>query len=268
MQSAVGVIFKEKGHIYYFAYQNEPLKIGTEVIVETDKGLQFGWIKTEVKEVAPENLGSPLKPIVRIATKEDKKKHEQNLRDEQEALKVAKKHVEQLHLPMRMIDANFLFDRKQLLFHFVADDRVDFRELARKLAQIYKTRIELRQIGVRDKAKKIGGLGPCGRFLCCNSFLTEFDSVSINMAKNQYISLNPTKINGVCGRLLCCLKYEDQIYTDLKKELPPMGKTMETPEGKGKIVSVNVFKKEAEVELPNHTTVIVDLTEGKNGTNS
>ena len=202
------------------------------------------------------------------STKEDKKKHEQNLQDEQEALKVAKKQVEQLHLPMRMIDANFLFDRKQLLFHFVADDRVDFRELARKLAQIYKTRIELRQIGVRDKAKKIGGLGPCGRFLCCNSFLTEFDSVSINMAKNQYISLNPTKINGVCGRLLCCLKYEDQIYTDLKKELPPMGKTMETPEGKGKIVSVNVFKKEAEVELPNHTTVIVDLTEGKNGTNS
>ena len=130
MQSAVGVIFKEKGHIYYFAYQNEPLKIGMEVIVETDKGLQFGWIKTEVKEVAPENLGSPLKPIVRIATKEDKKKHEQNLKDEQEALKVAKKQVEQLHLPMRMIDANFLFDRKQLLFHFVADDRVDFRELA------------------------------------------------------------------------------------------------------------------------------------------
>lgn len=268
MQSVIGIIFKEKGHIYYFQYQNEKIEIGSQVIVETDKGLQFGWVKTQPKEIAPESLGSPLKPIIRIATPEDIKQHEQNIKDEQEALAIAKKQVNLLKLPMKMIDANFLFDRKQLLFHFVADERIDFRELAKKLAQIYKTRIELRQIGVRDKAKKIGGLGPCGRFLCCNSFLTEFDSVSINMAKNQYISLNPTKINGVCGRLLCCLKYEDQIYTDLKKELPPLGKTMETSEGKGKIISVNVFKKEAEVELPNHTTIIVDLTEGKDGTTS
>ena len=212
-------IFKEKGHIYYFAYQNEPLKIGMEVIVETDKGLQFGWIKTEVKEVEPENLGSPLKPIVRIATKEDKKKHEQNLKDEQEALKVAKKQVEQLHLPMRMIDANFLFDRKQLLFHFVADDRVDFRELLKELASVFKCRIELRQIGPRDKSKIVGGLGSCGLPLCCSSFLGEFDGVSINMAKNQMLAINIDKISGACGRLLCCLKYEDDTYNHLPNEV-------------------------------------------------
>ena len=211
MQSVIGIIFKEKGHIYYFEYQNENIEIGSKVIVETDKGLQFGWVKTHPKKIAEENLGSPLKPIIRIATPEDIKQHEKNVKDEQEALEIAIKNANILKLPMKIIDANFLFDRKQLLFHFVADERIDFRELAKKLAQIYKTRIELRQIGVRDKAKRIGGLGPCGRFLCCNSFLTEFDSVSINMAKNQYISLNPTKINGVCGRLLCCLKYENQL---------------------------------------------------------
>ena len=248
MQSAVGVIFKEKGHIYYFAYQNEPLKIGMEVIVETDKGLQFGWIKTEVKEVAPENLGSPLKPIVRIATKEDKKKHEQNLKDEQEALKVAKKQVEQLHLPMRMIDANFLFDRKQLLFHFVADDRVDFRELLKELASVFKCRIELRQIGPRDKSKIVGGLGSCGLPLCCSSFLGEFDGVSINMAKNQMLAINIDKISGACGRLLCCLKYEDDTYTKEKQRFPKIGSKVKYDNKIVKVTGLNVISDLVKIE--------------------
>ncbi len=163
-----------------------------------------------------------------------------------------------MNLDMRIIDVSFTFDRTQLFVVFVADNRVDFRELAKKLAQIYKTRIELRQIGVRDKAKEIGGIGPCGRTLCCNSFLSDFDSVSINMAKNQYIALNPAKINGSCGRLLCCLNYEDETYTELKKGMKDIGTIIETPNGSGRIIDVNLFKKTYNVELVDKTIVTVE----------
>ena len=162
-----------------------------------------------------------------------------------------------LKLNMRFIDASFTFDKNQLLFNFIADERVDFRELAKKLASIYKTRIELRQIGVRDKAKEIGGIGPCGRFLCCNVFLNDFNSVSINMAKNQYISLNPTKINGICGRLLCCLKFEDDQYTELKKNYPPIGTIVNNNNIKGKVVSHNLFKGTYNVETSDKVIIEV-----------
>ena len=160
---------------------------------------------------------------------------------------------------MRIIDANYTFDRKQLLFNFLADSRIDFRELAKKLAQIYKTRIELRQIGVRDKAKEIGGIGPCGRFLCCSTFLTDFNSVSINMAKNQMLALNPTKINGLCGRLLCCLNYEDEVYTEMKKAMPNIGQTFKDNEVEGKVVSLNLLKRTATIETKNKSLVEVEI---------
>ena len=160
---------------------------------------------------------------------------------------------------MRIIDANYTFDRNQLLFNFLADARVDFREFAKKLAQIYKTRIELRQIGVRDKAKEIGGIGPCGRFLCCSTFLTDFNSVSINMAKNQMLALNPTKINGVCGRLLCCLNYEDEIYTEMKKGMPNIGQAYKKDGIEGKVVSLNLIKRTATIETKNKTLIEVEV---------
>lgn len=259
MEETIGVAFKHNGRVYYFKYGDLDVNIGKNVIVETEKGLQYGFIATEKRTINEKDLSSPLKSIIRIATESDKKKYEQNLNDAHKALLIARDKASKLNLSMHIIDANYLFDRKQLLFNFIAEGRVDFRELAKQLAQQYRTRIELRQIGVRDKAKEIGGIGPCGRFLCCNTFLTDFTSVSINMAKNQYISLNPTKINGVCGRLLCCLKYEDSMYSELKQELPTIGKIIDTPEGKGKVTAVNVFKQTVDVELPNRLYIKVNL---------
>ena len=212
MKEAIGITFKPKGRVYYFDFNDLELKLGDKVIVETDKGLQFAEVSTNLKNINEKNLGTPLKKIIRIASKEDFKQYDKNIKEASTALLEAKKIAKNLELDMQILDASYTFDRNQLIFNFLADGRIDFRELAKKLAQIYHTRIELRQIGVRDKAKEIGGLGPCGRPLCCNTFLTDFASVSINMAKNQYIALNPTKINGVCGRLLCCLNYEDEVY--------------------------------------------------------
>ena len=259
MKEAVGIEFKENGKVYFFDINNLELSLGDKVIVETERGIQFGTVAAETKEINLANLSSELKKVVRKCTKDDIMQNEKNIKDAENALKDAKKVVEELNLNMNLISATYMFDRSSLTFNFLSEGRVDFRELVKKLAAKYKTRIELRQIGVRDKAREVGGLGPCGMFLCCNTFLTEFDSVSINMAKNQYLSLNPTKINGVCGRLLCCLKYEDATYSDLKKGLPNIGKIIETPEGKGKVVSVNVFTREAEVELENHSRVFINV---------
>ena len=175
----------------------------------------------------------------------------------EEALKKCKEVVKQMELNMTILDASYNFDRSQLLFRFVADERVDFRQLARDLGAMFRTRIELRQIGIRDKAKEIGGFGPCGRLLCCSTFLKSFDSVTINMAKNQNVSLNPTKINGVCGRLLCCLKYENDVYFDMKKGLPKVGEKVEIPQGSGKVISVNLFKNSYVVELNDKSKVEV-----------
>ncbi len=267
MYKVVGAAFKENSRTYYFDINGFDIKIGDTVIVETEKGFQYAKIVTSVKEMAPDDLIFPLKQIIRITTKEDDLQYSKNITDASEAVEYAKKIADSLKLNMNIIDANYTFDRNQLLFNFLADDRVDFRELAKKLAQQFKTRIELRQIGVRDKAREVSGLGPCGRILCCSTFLTEFNSVSINMAKNQYISLNPIKINGVCGRLLCCLKYEDEVYTDLKKGLPSIGNIISTKDGKGKIVSINLFKKIITVDMKENGFVDYNFDEVLNGSN-
>lgn len=259
MENVVGVVLNGKGKTYYFSSNNFDLKIGDSVIVETEKGLQYGQVVIDKSNMDKKNIGFELKSVIRIATKDDIKQFNKNMEDAQKALIKAREIVEKSDLDMRIVDASYTFDRDQLLFNFLADARVDFRELAKKLAQQYHTRIELRQIGVRDKAKEIGGLGPCGRFLCCNLFLTDFNSVSINMAKNQMLALNPTKINGVCGRLLCCLNYEDDVYTDLKKDMPAIGKAYNKDGIEGKIVSLNVFKHTATVETKNKTLVEVDI---------
>lgn len=255
------VCFKKNGKNYFFGCEGLDLQLHQDVIVETEKGLQYGQV-IAFKDYDEQDLGTPLKNVIRVANAEDIKQHENNLEDAKKALNVARKKVEELGLNMKIIDSSFTFDRSQLLFNFLADERIDFRELAKKLAQIYHTRIELRQIGVRDKAKEIGGLGPCGLFLCCSTFLTNFNSVSINMAKNQMLALNPSKINGVCGRLLCCLKYEDDVYTDLKKDFPKIGSMYQNGDVSGKIVSLNVFKKTALVEVKNHMQVEVELNNG------
>ena len=257
MNKVYGIIFKDGSKTYFFK-GNDSYKKEDYVVVDTEKGLQYGVI-SYFREVEEQDLGFSLKKILRVATEEDKKKHTKNIKDAKKALEDAKRLVSRLQLPMRVIDANFTFDRNQLLFNFLADDRVDFRELAKKLAQIYKTRIELRQIGVRDKAKEIGGLGPCGRFLCCSTFLTDFNSVSINMAKNQMLALNPSKINGVCGRLMCCLNYEDQLYSEMKEGLPKIGESYENEEVKGKVVGVNVWKRTINVEQKDHSQIEVEV---------
>ena len=246
----------KNGKNYCFDSNQLELTPNEFVIVETEKGLQFGKV-SNCKELEESDIGFPLKKVIRIATKQDCEKHEKNVQDAEKALMEAKKIVSSLKLDMRIIDANFTFDRNQLLFNFLADERIDFRELAKKLAQLYKTRIELRQIGVRDKAKEIGGLGPCGRFLCCSTFLTDFNSVSINMAKNQMLALNPTKINGVCGRLLCCLNYEDEVYTEMKKGMPKIGEIYHSGDVSGKIVSLNLLKKTITIETKNKSQIEV-----------
>lgn len=250
MVEVVGISFEGNSRVYYFSPNKLNLKNNITVIVETDKGQQFGKVTKEVFSIEEQNLISPLKNVLRIATKQDYYAHKKNLKDASIALKKCRELVEKEHLNMQVLDSSYTFDRAQLVFRFLADSRVDFRNLAKELASIYKTRIELRQVGVRDKAKEIGGIGPCGRALCCSCFLNDFESVSINMAKNQNISLNQSKINGSCGRLLCCLKYEDETYTDCRKCLPKIGEIVETEEGSGKVVSIDVLNQKYSVEIP------------------
>ncbi|MDD3340704.1 MAG: stage 0 sporulation family protein [Bacilli bacterium] len=252
MKDTVGVEFKENGEISYFLIENIKPRKNVTVIVETDRGLQFGKVVTEITQKNEKELDNKGKKVIRISTKTDYHTHLKNKEDEKEALKTCKQIVVKKDMRMQMLDANYNFDRSQLMFRFVADNRVDFRELAKELASIYRTRIELRQIGIRDKAKEVGGMGLCGRPMCCSRFLKDFDSVSISMAKNQNISLNPNKINGVCGRLLCCLKYEDECYSNCKKCLPKEGSIAKTPEGQGKVISVDVLNKKYLVEIPGY----------------
>jgi cell fate regulator YaaT (PSP1 superfamily) len=249
MYDVVEIAIKSNKNYDYYSPNLVELKKGDMVIVNTENGMQVGIVKSNIKKVAKNNLDLPLKNVVRIVTDEDLKKIEDNDKDASLALKDAKSFAKELKLDMHFVDASYNFERSQLLFNFTADSRVDFRELAKKLAQKYRTRIELRQIGVRDKAKYIGGLGPCGLFLCCHTFLTDFNSVSINMAKNQFLALNPSKINGVCGRLLCCLGYEDELYTELKKDMPTVGMNYDTPKGMGRVVSIDIFKRTYKVDL-------------------
>lgn len=242
-----GVIFRDKGKVYYFNGHNLKIPINLTVIVETEKGLQFGRVVSQIPEDKAKRYKENLKNIIRISTKKDYEQYLVNSRDAQSALKKAKVFSKELNLPMSFIDCEFSFDRHQLLFNFYADERVDFRELAKKLAGIYRTRIELRQIGARDKAEEIGGLGPCGRSLCCSSFLNHLESVSMNMAKNQNMALNPSKINGSCGRLMCCLAYEDDEYTRCQKGMPVVGSKIELSGSIGVVSSVDVLNRKYKV---------------------
>ena len=259
MKKVVGISFNKKSKVYNFDPATFILEVGDKVIVETEKGLQFGYVASPMVEIDEKEIIGTLKKVVRIATKKDLIYQEKNLVDAKKALETAKKYAKELGLDMRILEAYFTFDRNQLLYNFVADERIDFRELAKKLAQIYRTRIELRQIGARDKAKDIGGLGPCGRVLCCNIFLNDLNSVTINMAKNQMLALSPTKINGVCGRLLCCLGYEDAVYKELKKGMPNVSDYYEDENVKGKVSSVDIFKRIIKVETEDGNIVEVIL---------
>ena len=255
----VGLKINNNGKMLFYDDNNLRLKLNLTVIVDTDKGYQFATVlMLDVDEDVSKEEGK----VVRISTKKDYLQHLSNIKEAKEAVKKCKDLVEEFELDMSIIDAEYTFTRNQLLFRFVADERVDFRELARELGALFKTRIELRQIGVRDKAKEIGGVALCGRTMCCSKFLSEFDSVSINMAKNQSLSLNPTKINGVCGRLLCCLKYENDNYTDAKKGMLNVGDEVNTKNVKGKIVSVDVLNRKYKVMVDNNSIVEMDVPNG------
>ena len=249
MVKVVGISFSPGGRIYYFSPGKNKIKKEEHAIVETERGLQIGQAQTDIIDIEEDKVFMPLKDVIRVATKKDIEINNKNLIDANKALEFAKKLVEKENVDMKLFEAVYTFDRKKLIFKFIADERVDFRELAKLLASKYKTRIELRQIGVRDKAKEIGGIGPCGRPLCCNTFLTNFDSVSINMAKNQGIALNPTKINGSCGRLLCCLGYEDSTYKEYKEKLPKLGEYVKYNEISGKVIELDVLNKKYKIKI-------------------
>ena len=249
MIDVVVVSAADTKNLYFLSPNSLELKKGDEVVFENEGGLFYGVVCRESYSEKKKNLVLPLKKVIRLLAETDRKAIKKNKIQADKALEDAKKYSKSLGLNMNFVDSFMNLDGSQLLLSFMAEDRVDFRELVKKLAQKYKLRIELRQIGVRDKAKKVGGLGPCGLFLCCNSFLTDFDSVSINMAKNQMLALNPSKINGICGRLLCCLGYENDNYTELKKSLPKIGMMMDSPEGMGKVVDIDVFGNTYSVDL-------------------
>lgn len=267
MYYIVGCVFENGGKIYNFDSNSIKFNLNDKVIVETERGIQFAFVSVLPRLIPEEKLIFPLKKVIRKANQMDIEKFNKNSLDAFESVNIARNIAGDLDLKMRIIDASYNFDRSQLLFRFLSDDRVDFRELAKKLAQLYKTRIELRQIGVRDKAKEIGGIGPCGRLLCCSVFLSDFNSVSINMAKNQFISLNPTKINGVCGRLLCCLKYEDSMYTELRKNIPNVGVNVDLKGFKGRIINIDIFKQLVTVESRDRVIKIFTFEEFKSGSN-
>lgn len=249
MIEVFGVCFDDSKKIYYFLPNGNDLKKNDFVIANTEKGKRFGVVSTDKICIHKTSVSFEPGKIIRIATNRDIKTNEKNIRDAQAAINKANGFIKQFNLDMKILDAHFNFDRSQLLINFLADARVDFRELARKLAYVYKTRIELRQIGVRDKAKSIGGYGPCGRKLCCASFLNDINSVSINMAKNQNLALNPQKINGTCGRLMCCLGYENDLYNEYKSDLPKVGEIVTISSSVGKVIYVDIFEKMYKVEF-------------------
>ncbi len=240
----VGVRFRKAGKVYYFDPLEFDIKQGSNVIVETARGVEFGYVVMGIKDLPEEKITQPLKPVLRPATEEDVKTQEENAAREKEAFKICLEKIRKHNLEMKLIDSEYTFDNNKLLFYFTADGRVDFRELVKDLASVFKTRIELRQIGVRDETKILGGIGVCGRALCCHTYLSEFIPVSIKMAKEQNLSLNPTKISGVCGRLMCCLKNEEEAYEELNSHLPSVGEYVTTPDGlRGEVQSTSVLKQ-------------------------
>lgn len=246
--NVVGVRYKKYGKKYYFDAGNLNLKKNLTVIVETERGLQFATVVTDIIKMDPKKIDFLLKPVVRISTKKDYTNHLNNIRDSKKAFQKCNELIQKYNLDMKLVEVNYTFERTQLFFTFISSDRVDFRELAKELAKIYKVRIELRQIGPRDKAKEIGGIGPCGRPMCCSNHLYTFNNITINMAKNQNIALNPSKINGSCNRLLCCLSYEDDVYTDLKKDMPKIGDIIKHDLKEGKVVFVDPLSKRYTIE--------------------
>lgn len=249
MIKVVGVRFKKAGKIYYFNPVDMNIQKDTYVVVETARGVEFGECVIGIKEISEEDIVAPLKSVLRIATEEDINKHFNNKDKEKEAFEICLKKIQEHELTMKLIDVEYTFDNNKVIFYFTADGRVDFRELVKDLATIFKTRIELRQIGVRDESKMLGGLGPCGRPMCCSTFLGDFASVSIKMAKEQNLSLNPTKISGICGRLMCCLNYEQSTYEDIRKRMPKVGSIVKTIEGTGEVFSNSTVKESVKVKL-------------------
>lgn len=244
MLTVIGVRFRAAGKIYYFDPADRQIKIGDHVIVETARGIEYGYVVLGNREVDETKVIPPLKPVIRMATDEDRAIETKNKEKEKEAFKICQEKIKKHNLEMKLIDAEYTFDNNKVLFYFTADGRIDFRELVKDLASVFRTRIELRQIGVRDETKIRGGIGICGRPLCCHTYLSEFAPVSIKMAKEQNLSLNPTKISGVCGRLMCCLTNEEETYEELNSHLPSNGDHVTTPEGlRGDVQSVNVLRQ-------------------------
>ena len=244
MTKVIGVRFRTAGKIYFFSPGKFEVKRGDQVIVETARGVEFGNVVMGPKEVKDEEITQPLKTVIRLATEDDRRVEEKNRKKEKEAFQICLEKIHKHELEMKLIDAEYTFDNNKVLFYFTADGRIDFRELVKDLAAVFRTRIELRQIGVRDETKIRGGIGICGRELCCHTYLSEFAPVSIKMAKEQNLSLNPTKISGVCGRLMCCLKNEQETYEELNRRLPGIGDTVTTPDGiQGNVQSVNVLRQ-------------------------
>ena len=251
MAEVIGVRFKDGGKVYYFDPAGKTLHIGDTVIVETSRGVECGKVAIENKEVPDKEIVHPLKKLLRKATRDDYRRLEENARKEKEALKICEQKIAEHKLEMKLVDVEYTFDNSKILFYFTADGRVDFRALVKDLASVFRTRIELRQIGVRDESKMLGGLGVCGRPFCCSSFLGDCHPVSIKMAKEQGLSLSPTKISGTCGRLMCCLKYEQEAYSDLLKRTPKVGAIVKTPHGRGLVVETNLLTQTLKVKMDN-----------------
>lgn len=249
MPNVVGVQFQKAGKLEYYAPNNVQVNVNDWVVVESKRGIEIGLVKMPLMEVDKEDVVLPLKSILRIATDEDVEVFDQNEQDASDALSLCKTLVQQLKLDMRLVNCEYTLDKSKVIFNFTAEDRIDFRKLVKMLAQNLKTRIELRQIGVRDEAKLLGGIGPCGRSLCCSTFLGDFEPVSIKMAKDQNLSLNPTKISGACGRLMCCLKYENDYYEEARAQLPDVGESIATPDGKGKVIALNILDVSMQVKI-------------------
>ncbi len=249
MTEVIGVRFKSVGKVYYFAPNGEQVSAGQHVIVETARGIECGEVVLENRQVEDDKIIAPLKPVIRVANQEDLKTMEKNHAKEKEAFSICLGKIQKHKLDMKLVDVEYTFDNNKILFYFTADGRVDFRELVKDLASVFKTRIELRQIGVRDESKMLGGLGVCGRPFCCSTFLGEFQPVSIKMAKEQGLSLNPAKISGTCGRLMCCLKYEQNVYEELLRQTPKVGAYVKTPDGKGNVIEVNLLTGMLKIRL-------------------
>jgi len=248
MKTIIGVRFRKAGKIYYFEPNGLEVEVGQHVIVETSRGVEYGTVVLSPREVSDEAISSPLKPVIRLATEEDDATEAANKEKEKEAMVICREKIAKHELEMRLLDCEYTFDGNKVLFYFTADGRVDFRELVKDLAAVFRIRIELRQIGVRDETKIVGGIGICGRALCCHTYLADFAPVSIRMAKEQNLSLNPTKISGVCGRLMCCLKNEEEAYEELNSRLPNIGDRVTTNDGlQGEVSAVSVLKQMVKV---------------------